>query len=107
MKKTIVDATGEQGMESVPTGFYGYFVSYSVGNGFGCMGIARNRPVKSIVDVESMIGLIEETLQTRYGIGNLKVVILNWRRFEDEPSDGAKEHLPVDELRNVVLRLAA
>jgi hypothetical protein len=64
---------------------YRYFVFYWWRNeatgkeGYGCTGVNRNLPVCGIDDIVSMRELIEENNPDLGG-----VLIVNWRRFEDE-----------------------
>jgi hypothetical protein len=61
-----------------------YFVSYAHGDayaaGFGWMDVPRDAPIRNGRDVKAVAKHIAEVA------GGSKITVLNWRRFEDEPS---------------------
>lgn len=96
----------------LPPGYIGYFVSYSIAEpnglfGYGCIEIGRTQTIRSQEDVVTMVSLIEGIPENRRGNESVKVVILNWKRFEQPIDDGARKPVPQSEPQNVVLRLVA
>lgn len=66
---------------------YKYFVSYTYSTsssfGFGNIDIYRAAPITSAEELDTIRVLIEDNDSGRYVPKGAKVVILNWRRFED------------------------
>jgi len=65
-----------------------YFVSYSfttsLGYGNGSIGVELEKPVRSMEDVEDIRKFIEDTYCGNQLPIGAKVVVMYWRRFEEE-----------------------
>lgn len=55
-----------------------YFISYSHSRGFGASEFYRDRPISDYEDLKAMAKIIEHENNVH------SVVIINFRRFEDE-----------------------
>lgn len=63
-----------------------YFISYVYSNpfGFGATDVWREDPITSFEDIDSLTKLLEGDFKMKGKLPpDAKVVILNWRRFEE------------------------
>jgi len=90
------DASDEQ--SPLVKGKFNYFVSYSHGRGHGAIDIHMDRPITSWNDIARVTKLIDATVSTRHRWETQNIVILNWRQYDLEPTDGSREDIPSENM---------